>query len=275
MRTFPNTLNRKTKQFVRSIYRRIRDFAYETIPPRQTPDGFWYIGSLDRFRRSPDEIGTIRAIKILAPFLQRFLNAGANSGYYALLACKYNIQVIAFEPETYMYARLRKNIALNDANCMPIPVALSNTNSHAYLYGTGTAGSLIKNQSTTPKWDRQPVITEKIDNFLAPCQGKELWLMDCEGAEPNILFGAENYIKNHKPLIILEYMPSRDYSLWQSAIALLNDFGYDKYLICSHLSTNDQTCEPGNLKTLNAHDHGNIMIWSSANDADLTDNFMI
>ena len=221
---------------LKSVYRRLRDSAFSIAPARMCREGFRFKGSLERFEHSADEIGTARAIKVLAPFISRFVNAGANSGYFCLLANKLGIPSIAFEPEQGMFQRLKKNISRNNCNCIPIPIALSDKNGVASFYGTGTAGSLLKGLSGTPSWDKQTVTTATVDSLLSPPKFRELWLMDCEGAEPAIIRGAEKYIATTKPLLIIEYQPERAPILWRECLQQLMHEGYDMFLPCSSLA---------------------------------------
>ena len=218
------------------LYRRARDKAYSLIPIRTCKEGFKFEGSLDRFQNSADEIGTTIAIKLLAPQLTRFVNAGANAGYFCLLASKFGISSIAFEPEAKMFNRLQRNLSANNSSCIPIPAALSDVRGTANFYGTGTAGSLLAGLSGTPSWDKQIVPTTTVDHFLSAPEGAELWLMDCEGAEPLIIKGAKNYLDSNKPILILEYEPSRDSKGWQEVIQSLTHAGYSHFIRMSELA---------------------------------------
>ena len=221
---------------LKSVYRRLRDSAFSIRPAKICREGFRFKGSVERFENSADEIGTARAIKALAPSISRFVNAGANSGYFCLLANTLGIPSIAFEPEQAMFLRLKRNISRNDCNCIPIPIALSNKNGVAIFYGTGTAGSLLKGLSGTPSWDKQTVTTATVDYLLSPPKFRELWLMDCEGAEPSIIQGSAKYIAASKPLIIFEYQPERAPRLWEECLQQLLSSGYDMFLQCSSLT---------------------------------------
>lgn len=245
----------------RSIYRRARDTAYEIKPAKRTRHGFRFIGSTHRFDHCRDEIGTTNIISALAPELVRFVNAGANAGYFCLLAEGLGIPTIAFEPEANMFKRLRKNISLNTANCLAIPVALSNQRGTCLLYGTGTAGSLIPGLSGTPTWDKQIVSTITIDELLAKAAGRELWLMDCEGAEPLIIEGASNYIKENNPVLILEVEASRNKQRWEDTIAFLDSTGYKNGARCS-----DHNAELVHIQDILSSPGDNYLIWNQIHD---------
>ena len=250
---------------LKSVYRRLRDSVFSIRPARICHEGFRFKGSLERFERSADEIGTANAIKALAPFISRFVNAGANSGYFCLLANKFGVPSIAFEPEQAMFLRLKRNISRNDCNCIPIPIALSNENGVAIFYGTGTAGSLLKGLSGTPSWDNQTVTTATVDSLLAPPKFRELWLMDCEGAEPSIIQGAAKYIAASKPLMIFEYQPERAPRQWEECLHQLLESGYDMFLSCSSLTTGPSQAQ--SIRKLGRNNQmlsDNLLVFSSS-----------
>ena len=243
------------------LYRRARDKAYSLIPIRTCKEGFKFEGSLDRFENSADEIGTSVAIKPLAPQISRFVNPGANAGYFCLLASKLGISSIAFEPEAKMFNRLQRNLSANNSACIPIPAALSDVCGTANFYGTGTAGSLLAELSGTPSWDKQIVPTIIVDQFLAPAEGVELWLLDCEGAEPLIIKGAKNYLSTNKPILILEYEPSRDSKGWQEIIQSLTQAGYSHFIQMSELAATKQPSVE-EISNITNHSGDNILFFT-------------
>jgi len=244
------------------FYRRVRDTAYSLLPIRTCKEGFKFEGSLDRFENSADEVGTKIAIKLLAPKLTRFVNPGANAGYFCLLAEKFGLACIAFEPESKMFKRLRRNLAANNSSCIAIPAALSNTHGTAEFFGTGTAGSLISGLSGTPSWDKQTVPTIQVDQFLGSIIGTELWLMDCEGAEPLIIQGSKNYIESNQPLFIIEYEPSRDPEGWRNITNFLRSCGYNQCAAVSSLA--EQTrLSVFSIDELRDHPGDNILFFNS------------
>lgn len=244
------------------FYRRVRDTAYSLLPLRTCKEGFKFEGSLDRFENSADEVGTQIAIKVLAPKLTRFVNPGANAGYFCLLAENFGLACIAFEPESKMFKRLRRNLTANNSSCIAIPAALSNTRGTAEFFGTGTAGSLISGLSGTPSWDKQTVSTVQVDQFLCSIIGTELWLMDCEGAEPLIIQGAKNYIESNQPLFIIEYEPSRDPEGWRNITSFFRSCGYNQCAAVSSLA--EQTrLSAFSIDELKDHPGDNILFFNS------------
>ena len=71
---------------VRSVFRKIRDFLFLYYPSRNTKYNFKFHGPIKRFDSAGDEIGLILIIKALRKYASRFVNIGANAGFFVLLA---------------------------------------------------------------------------------------------------------------------------------------------------------------------------------------------
>ncbi len=223
---------------LKPLYRRCRDLLQRSGPPTLSDHGFRFVGSQWRFRHAPEERGTALAITTLAPVLDRFVNIGANAGYFCLLADQLGLEVMAFEPEPAAFRLLRRNLALNDSRALAIPAALGNHWQRQTFFGTGTAGSLLRGLSGTPAWDRQRVTVIPFDALGAPLSSPPptmLWLLDCEGAEPLVLEGARQSLARLSPLLILEWQPQRQPELWSACVALLLESGFTHLLACSSL----------------------------------------
>lgn len=187
------------------------------------------------------------ALRKLAPALDRFLNIGANAGYFCLLADRLGLDVIAFEPEPAAFRLLQRNLALNDSRALAIPAALGNHWQRQSFFGTGTAGSLLRGLSGTPGWDRQRVTVIPFDQLGLPTTSPRpamLWLLDCEGAEPLVLAGARESLRQAQPLLILEWQPARQRALWSDCVDLLLELGFTDVLACSSLTGGEPLREP-------------------------------
>lgn len=152
-----------------------------------------------------------------------FIDVGANTGYYSLLAATQHprIHVHAFEPAQGPLHYLRKNIDLNQfSNQISIhSIALSNSagavnfyevknKKYAYLpHNLGGVGSLTEDLSKTAYM----VKTETIDRFAAQHSITSIDLMkiDTEGTEHFILEGAQHSIQRDYPIIICETLFNR------------------------------------------------------------------
>lgn len=223
---------------LRPLYRRCRDLWQHSRPPARTSHGFLFVGSQQRFRQSADEVGTASVLCRLAPALDRFINVGANAGYYCLLADHLGLDVVAFEPEPVAFRLLQRNLALNDSRALVIPAALGNHWQRQSFFGTGTAGSLLPGLSGTPTWDCQRITVISLDQLTGGAVEEApsmLWLLDCEGAEPMALAGARRTLAGSCPLLILEWQPQRHLEQWCACVDLLLSVGYSHLLACSSL----------------------------------------
>ncbi|MFN9623111.1 MAG: FkbM family methyltransferase [Cyanobacteriota bacterium] len=224
---------------LKPLYRRCRDLWQRSQPPALSDHGFRFVGSQRRFRHAPDEQGTVVALQKLAPALDRFLNIGANAGYFCLLADRLGLDVIAFEPEPAAFRLLQRNLALNDSRALAIPAALGDHWQRQSFFGTGTAGSLVRGLSGTPAWDHQRVTVIPYDQLGLPTTAPPptmLWLLDCEGAEPMVLAGARESLGRARPLLILEWQPGRQRELWSTCVDSLLELGFTDVLACSSLT---------------------------------------
>lgn len=150
-----------------------------------------------------------------------FIDIGANTGYYSLLAAIKNptLHVFAFEPASAPFYYLKKNISINQLeNVKAYPLALSDTegeieffelnnpkNYHSQynLAGTGTfkGVDLINQLYVTKK-----VPTTTLDRWIATEKPNQIDLVkiDTEGTEHLILRGASQLLRHHEPIIICE-----------------------------------------------------------------------
>lgn len=162
------------------------------------------------------------------------VDAGANIGYYSLLASTQikTGKIFAFEPVPKNFESLSENINSNhlSARIKPIPQGLWNSSDlikfHLQESMRGNSGSF----TAAPHADGQdsyeaPVV--RLDDFAAErgVHAIDFIKMDIEGAELNALKGAQNILERHRPSLLLEVN--------RSACAA---FGYDPQDLFSFLS---------------------------------------
>jgi len=151
-----------------------------------------------------------------------FVDIGANTGYYSLLAAKANPDAIvhAFEPASGPFHFLRKNIEINGLRGRVLchEVALSNQQGKVEFfeiinplgtfarYNLSGVGGLKKTHETQERSIRKIVRTETLDEFSDELQIRKFDLIkiDTEGTEDLVLEGAREIIERHKPIIICE-----------------------------------------------------------------------
>jgi FkbM family methyltransferase len=134
-------------------------------------------------------------IRNLLPLFDRFVNIGANIGYYCCHAAQLGVRGIAFEPSTRNLNLLLENLQANSwgDRCEIFPIALSDKIGILKLYGDGTGASLVPgwNSCSTSYYSLVPV--SNLDTVLPKEEGG-LYLVDIEGFEYQMLLGAKQHL---------------------------------------------------------------------------------
>lgn len=188
---------------LRLFFARLRDRIQTLLPARLTGQGLPFIRSQRHFRTSHDELGTIALPHALAPApgLLPFLVAGANGGYNCLLAESLRMEPLAFKLEPCVFCLQPRSLCLCPVPYVNIPATVDGDWGRASFHVTGTPGSLPEGISGPLPQDRRSVTT-------IPHAG--LWLLDCEGAEPHDLPGAQELLRATHPLLLPELAPGRN-----------------------------------------------------------------
>jgi FkbM family methyltransferase len=155
---------------------------------------------------------TVEVFLALVEHSRTFVDVGANTGLFTLLACaaRAEVAVVAFEPVPRVFERLCLNVALSGfagrcslrpeavadlAGAAPLHVPRSDLPKSASLdqHGfRGLAGDLIEVRTTT------------IDDLRQRCGPIDLMKLDVEGHEHLALVGMRETLASDRPLIILE-----------------------------------------------------------------------
>lgn len=177
----------------------------------------------------PEKTETITAL--LKPD-QTFIDIGGNKGDFSLLAAKITGskgQVLTFEPEPENCHWFNESIQLNQySNIRLFDIALSDSNGKAQLFLGEKSGwhSLVSSQGKT---DNSTIEVEKrtLDSILneSNIQKVDVIKIDVEGAEMEVLLGAEDTLKNNTNLILL--------------LDLHPHMGVDTVAICQFLTDRD------------------------------------
>jgi FkbM family methyltransferase len=142
----------------------------------------------------------------LARSARRFLDIGAFSGIYTLLACRANpsLEALAIEPNPAATRMLNRNIRANrfENRVTVIDKALSDTPGRTRLRipANATKASLLDT------WPAQSIADVKVTTGDEVLDGRpvDLIKIDVEGLEPQVLRGLEKSIRVHHPAIIAE-----------------------------------------------------------------------
>ncbi len=143
-----------------------------------------------------------------------FVNIGANSGVYCLKMAPFVDRIYAVEPLRQNLALLFKNIRQNSdlsEKIVVFPVAASSSESLVKIYGASTGGSLLRgwNSQFDDGEDLQAfsldfLLYEKLLNI------KALFLIDVEGAEFEVIQGAQNIVRDTHATFCIE-IPCRQF----------------------------------------------------------------
>ena len=157
----------------------------------------------DQMRAGTFEVEETAILTALLPQVGRFVDIGANLGYYSCLARSLGIPVIAFEPQAQNLACLLDNFLANgwEDNVEVLPIALSRKPGILTMYGaSGPSASLVKNWAGYSAQFKQCVPTSTLDNMLSGRDQDEQLLIkiDVEGAEAQVLKGAIATMRRRK-----------------------------------------------------------------------------
>lgn len=198
------------------------------------------------------------------------LDIGANTGVYALIARSLNptATVVAFEPLDFIYAKLIKNISLNNYSINCIEEACSNYKGEAKVFlpqGAEHVTSVTVNKSLLDKnriTDEKMIKTMRLDDFIEQNNLTRIDLikLDVETHEPEVLEGMGKYLSLFKPTVLIEIL---DDEVGKKVENIIEGLGYlyfdidevsqikkvDKLLKSSHF--NYFICQPEIAKKLN------------------------
>ena len=206
-------------------------------PPVKTPAGFSFIGPAS-MQSGTFEGETSRLIGRLIGASDRFINVGANAGYYCAFAQQKGIPTIAFEPNPANFDLLQRNMQLNGwgARITSLPVAVGAESGFIRMYGEGTGASLVPGWAGNPMTQAKTVPVVTLDSLVRPPRPDETTfiLMDVEGYEYPALLGATDLIRAaHKPIWMIEISLSIHQPDGQetnpnfaATLALFRDAGY-------------------------------------------------
>ena len=171
-----------------------------------------------------------------------FIDVGAHTGLYTIASLKANPKnnVICFEPYFMNLSRLITNLRLNglSKNVSTILGAISNFDGESN-FKIDTEKSYMSKGGRLSE-EGQDTKVYKLDTLYLKKFKKKLNAIkiDTEGEDYNVLLGAENLIKEHKPKIIIEvreenkmdivnFLKSNSYKIYNIK-DLDNEFNFEK-----------------------------------------------
>lgn len=191
------------------------------------------------------EAETLPTFVSVARDARRFVDVGANTGVYTLLACAANpiIEVLSLEPVPHVFARLRHNVSLNEWSdrCELLPVAATDTCGRFELVvPSGPSPRTAHLASSSHRSGRSGtslcVDGLTLDELLAT-RSVDLIKIDVEGSEGQVLRGMTRVLQRDHPTLVLEVLPEGD---TEEINALLRTAGYRFF----HLSASGAIEQP-------------------------------
>jgi FkbM family methyltransferase len=134
-----------------------------------------------------------------------FIDVGASTGWFTVLMAKRGYEVHAFEPNVRVLPRLRANLELNEVKAEVYEAAVSDkTGTATFIYNPNvpltSGGSLTKILPPTKATETVPTL--RLDDLELPKPA--VVKIDVERHEMAVLRGAERYIMEHRPPMVLE-----------------------------------------------------------------------
>jgi FkbM family methyltransferase len=156
------------------------------------------------------------------------LDVGANQGFISMILASLvgpSGRVIAFEPSSTAYAKLRKTIAANGLDqVVPLLLGCGRRHESVTLHRVGrSSGNSSIRAVGTPL---ETIVLKPLDDVEEVWERRvDLLKIDTEGAEPDVLSGAERLLREHRPTIYIE-MGGEYVDSTRESIELLRRAGY-------------------------------------------------
>ncbi|MHA1491431.1 MAG: FkbM family methyltransferase [Promethearchaeota archaeon] len=136
------------------------------------------------------------------------LDIGTNKGYFTLLSAKKmkdEGEILSFEPHPENYYWIKKSISANGYKSIKLfQIALFNKNGEMRLFEGSKSGhhSLVRNKDL----GSITIPTKKLDDILADqkISRVDLIKIDVEGAEIQVLEGANNLLTQQSPKLLID-----------------------------------------------------------------------
>ncbi|MFK7946489.1 MAG: FkbM family methyltransferase [Saprospiraceae bacterium] len=161
------------------------------------------------------------------------IDVGANLGYYTLNFAKVapNGKVFAFEPHPLNLNKLKKNIALNPFTNITIhDMAVGKENGRLCLE-VAEKNNLGTSRVVLDKSRKQDIQVITLDNFIKGQNISEINVLkiDVEGFEMDVLQGAVEVIREHKPILFVELCDKHLRNYGSSALDMIEYLRSLKY----------------------------------------------
>lgn len=210
--------------------------------PARTPFGFWLAGhpAMQDGTFEPEET---RLLLELLRRADRFIDVGANAGYYVCLSKSLGKPAVAFEPVPSNVRLLMRNLDVNGYTDVELwPVGLSDHQGLLAIYGGATGASLVEGWSGTSSAYRQTIPVTTLDTVLHGRFEREQLVIkiDVEGAEYDVLKGAAaTASRTPRPIWLVEINYNQHWPEANKHFVPTFDFFWSKGYT-AHLPTDDR-----------------------------------
>jgi FkbM family methyltransferase len=162
------------------------------------------------------------------------VDVGANLGLYAVAAAKRGARVVAVEPDPANVRHIRRMAWLNrvDVSIVEALAGAEIGTAPIALRGSPVSGSIDMYLGPTTRYGVAPVVT--LDALLKD-ERVDLLKIDVEGAEIDVLRGAERTLRDKRPRAILIEVHPPAFALIGQSVGDLTDLidaaGYDREVL--------------------------------------------
>ena len=173
-----------------------------------------------------------------------FYDLGANVGFFSVIACKYITKgaIYSFEPIPYNVVFLKKHIELNrkkigSQSIEILPYAIADKEGEISISHDQVAieGNTYVHSEYLTTTERITVPCHSIDGLLREgYKQPDVIKIDVEGAEYDVLKGAEKTLRECKPNILLATHDCHLPGVKQNCIDFLQEIGYTTTKLSGH-----------------------------------------
>lgn len=173
----------------------------------------------DLFYDRDYEKSEFRLLKQLVKHSKHMVDVGANTGIFSIYAATINsnLEVLSFEPHPSNYQRLLTNVSINKlSNIKVYDYALGPDDSEIEftvpadmsISTTSSANDGFTRNFHKMEYRKVPVRQKKLDDILAkiPVTSSDVFKIDVEYYELQVLKGAEATLRNKRPMLIIELL---------------------------------------------------------------------
>lgn len=149
-----------------------------------------------------------------------YVDCGANIGNHTLFFSKYckSTQVISFELDKTIYQVLEENVDVNNLK-----------NVKLYNCGVGETKKMVSTSTldvnnvgmTKITQDGGDIQVDSLDNLLKNVDDIKVIKIDVEGYEKNVIIGAKEILKKHKPVLIVELKDDDEFNEFKNLVSPL------------------------------------------------------